>query len=143
MFLTGCNSYQISRDPNSTKLQAVDLSTMSIGDSTIYQKALKTSNSNISSYGIAGRKVVHRNHKQMARIIAEGKGKIFIITCINRAGDPEYLQINQDHTSIQSQKIQSLALEMISEYKFESDSSAADYQCGVVKLFIDSDTNRF
>lgn len=136
--LIGCHSQRISRDSNSPILQSVNFDTMSLGDSLVFNQAMKVSATDRTGNGIMGRKVIYRHHAELARLVEEGSGYIFVITCINRLGDPEYLRIDQENTTSQSQKALGIALEMISQYKFETDSIAPPYQCGILKLFIEN-----
>ena len=129
----------ISRDANSPPLPPVDYNTMSIGDST----KCSVSNFDEMEIGLDGRMVIYRNHDELLKVTSGGNGKIFVITCFNRAGDPEFLKIDQLNTTINSKERQAAALEMVSKYKIEIDTLAPQYQCRIIKLFINTDRRRF
>lgn len=112
---------------------------MSIGDST----KCSVSNFDEMEIGLDGRMVIYRNHDELLKVTSGGNGKIFVITCFNRAGDPEFLKIDQLNTTINSKERQAAALEMVSKYKIEIDTLAPQYQCRIIKLFINTDRRRF
>lgn len=90
-----------------------------------------------SGDGVFGRKVIYRNHAELAQVTASGSGKIYVKVCINRGGLATYTEIDNFNTTITNKNTLRKALKMIKGYKFEPDRSAPKEQCGMIKLFLD------
>ena len=90
-----------------------------------------------SGNGIFGRKIIYRNHAELAAIIASGSGKIYVKVCIDRKGKATYTEIDNSNTTITNKKTLKNALKMIKGYRYEPDSTAPKEQCGLIKLFLD------
>jgi len=136
--LAGCYSQSIARAQESPKLSNIDFATMSIGDVEVYNQGLHAREIDNIGGGIGSRKVIYRNHDELIEVVSSGSGEIHVITCINKFGDSEYVRIIKENTTIKDRKTLSAALKMISKYKFEQDSLAPPYQCGVIKLILDT-----
>ncbi|MDC1508999.1 hypothetical protein N8364_04925 [Saprospiraceae bacterium] len=90
-----------------------------------------------SGDGIFGRKVVYRNHAELAAITASGSGRIYIKVCIDSRGKVTYAEIDNFNTTIKNNNTLRKALKMIESYRFEPDPKAPVEQCGMIKLFLD------
>lgn len=96
-----------------------------------------------SGDGIFGRKVIEKNYGALSKIYVK-TGKIWVKTCVNRAGRVTYVEIDDVNTSIRDGQILRDALAAVQGYKFEEDYTAAKEQCGVLKFIIDlTDINKF
>ncbi len=107
------------------------------GDSGIGDEGAGTGEFDGSGDGVFGRKVIYRNHKQMAEVISSGSGKIYVKVCINRSGKATYTEIDNANTTIKTKATLKKALQMIKGYKFEPDPKAPKEQCGMIKIFLD------
>ena len=81
--------------------------------------------------------MILRDHSFLAKVISSGSGKIYVNTCINQAGESVFVSIDQEKTTIKNKETLGLALNMVARYRFEQDSTAAQYECGMIKLFLD------
>ena len=90
-----------------------------------------------SGDGVFGRKVVYRNHAELAAITASGSGRIYVKVCIDRKGKATYTEIDNSNTTIKNKNTLRKALKMIKSYRFEPDPKAQKEQCGMIKLFLD------
>ena len=135
--LFSCYSSSATRDSSSPSLGKIDYNTLSMGDTTIFYNALQSGSIDLSENGIPNRKVIYRDHTSLNELVANGGGQIFVHTCINRAGDSEFVKIDQENTTIEDRNSLATALKMISNYRFEKDTLAPEYQCGMLKLFLD------
>ena len=90
-----------------------------------------------SGDGVFGRKVVYRNHAELAAVTASGSGRIYVKVCIDRKGKATYTEIDNSNTTIKNKNTLRKALKMIKSYRFEPDPKAQKEQCGMIKLFLD------
>ena len=90
-----------------------------------------------SGDGVFGRKVIYRNHAELAAITASGSGRIDVKVCIDRKGKATYTKIDNSNTTIKNKNTLRKALKMIKSYRFEPDPKAQKEQCGMIKLFLD------
>ncbi len=116
------------------------------GDSGSGDGGIGTGDFDGSGNGIFGRKVVYVNRAQLADVmngvsIGEKK-KIWIKTCVNRAGVVTYVELDELNSNVSNNTILRKALKLVSGYKFEPDLNAPGEQCGMVKINIDK-TNAF
>ena len=107
------------------------------GDSGLGNESAGTGAYDGSGDGVFGRKVVYRNHAELAAVTASGSGKIYVKVCIDRKGKATYTEIDNFNTTIKNKNTLRKALKMIKSYRFEPDSSAPKEQCGMIKLFLD------
>ncbi len=107
------------------------------GDSGLGDEGAGTGEYDGSGDGVFGRKVVYRNHAQLAQVISSGSGKIYVKVCINRIGQATYTEIDNFNTTIKTKATLKKALQMIKGYRFEPDPTAPKEQCGMIKLFLD------
>ena len=107
------------------------------GDSGIGTEGAGNGEYDGSGNGVFGRKVIYRNHAELAAVTASGSGRIYVKVCINRAGKATYTEIDNFNTTITNKATLRKALEMIKGYKFEPDRTAPKEQCGMIKLFLD------
>jgi len=107
------------------------------GDSGIGTEGSGNGEFDGSGNGVFGRKVIYRNHAELAAVTASGSGKIYVKVCINRAGKATYTEIDNFNTTITNKNTLRKALKMIKGYKFEPDPTAQKEQCGMIKLFLD------
>ena len=107
------------------------------GDSGLGDEGAGTGEYDGSGDGVFGRKVVYRNHAQLAQVTASGSGRIYVKVCINRMGKATYTEIDNFNTTIKNKATLKKALQMIKGYKFEPDRNAPKEQCGMIKLFLD------
>jgi len=63
--------------------------------------------------------------------------KIAVNTCVNRAGDVIYVEVNKDLTTLRNNEAIMKALEFVYAYKFEAGEHYEEYQCGTVTYTID------
>ncbi len=110
---------------------------IALGDTSLFKDGYASNDSLILLLDDEGRKVIFRNHKQMMEVISIGSGKIFVKVCMDRKGDAVYTEIDQSNTTITDKRTLSKALNMILGYKFEADHNAPEYQCGMIKLFLE------
>lgn len=117
----------------------INYRTMSIGDSSFLSNDTLWTKHDFTGDGIHGRKVIYRDHSNLTRVTAGGSGKIFVDVCIDREGVPAFVRI-ESNTTIDDKNTLGNALKMISGYRFEADTTAQEYQCGMIKLFLDINT---
>ena len=126
---TMANSQYIKEEPQWID---VDYNSMSIGDTSIFSPSFIASHSDLSR-----RKIILRDHSFLTKIITSENGKIYVNTCINQAGESVFVSIDKKNTTIENEKSLASALNMIARYRFEKDTNAPQYECGVIKLFLD------
>lgn len=118
---------------------------MAIGD-TLVHKNLPDSINSASMQAVLdpelGRKVIYRNHAELAELTRNGSGKIFIKLGIDRKGNVVYTEIDQINTTFTDKEILSKALNMLMGYEFESDPMAPEFQYGTIKLYLNLDNFR-
>lgn len=102
----------------------------------------ETGNFDGSGDGVFGRKVIYRNHAELAAVTASGSGKIYVKVCISNDGKVTYCEIDNSNTTIKTKAILKKALKLIKSYRFEPDITAPKEQCGMIKLFLDINTFR-
>lgn len=107
------------------------------GDSGLGNEGAGTGEYDGSGDGVFGRKVIYRNHAELAAVTASGSGKIYVKVCIDRAGKATYTEIDNFNTTITNKNTLRKALKMIKGYKFEPDRTAPKEQCGLIKIFLD------
>lgn len=110
---------------------------LSIGDTLIFTPEYIASNSFLLEDGSNGRKVTKRDHSRLASIVKQGSGKVYVNVCINTAGEPVFVSIDHEKTTIEKRRTLENALMMIGDYGFEPNHDAPQYQCGIIKLFLD------
>ena len=115
----------------------VNYTNMSIGDTLIFSPEYIANNNDLSADGINGRRVIFRDHELLARVTEGGSGRIYVNTCINQAGESVFVSIDQKNTTIKDKGTLSNALKMVAGYRFEKDTTANQYECGMIKLFLD------
>jgi len=90
--------------------------------------------------GIFGRKVIFVDRVKLVGLmnsIESGETrKIWVKTCINRAGKVTYVELDENNTNVVDPDALKVALSLVSKYLFEPDSYAPSEQCGLVKLNI-------
>jgi len=107
------------------------------GDSGFGDEGAGTGAYDGSGDGVFGRKVIYRNHAELAAVTASGSGRIYVKVCIDRKGKATYTEIDNSNTTIKNKNTLRKALKMIKSYRFEPDPKAQKEQCGVIKLFLD------
>ncbi len=116
------------------------------GDSGIGDGGIGTGEFDGSGNGIFGRKVVFVNRSKLGGVmngVEQGqKKKIWVKTCVNRAGKVTYVELDEINTDVYDNNTLKKALSLVSQYLFEPDINAPGEQCGVVKINIDK-TNAF
>lgn len=90
-----------------------------------------------SGNGVFGRKVIYRNHAELASVTASGSGRIYVKVCIDNNGKVTYCEIDKFNTTITNKATLRKALKMIKGYKYEKDKNAPQEECGMIKLFLD------
>ncbi len=110
--------------------------TMSIGDSSFLKNETIWINRDLTGNGIHTRKVIYRDHNLLLNVIRSGSGKIYTNVCIDRKGIPVFVRIDY-RTTIENKRTQEQALKMFAGYRFESNDLAQEFECGMLKLFLD------
>ena len=115
------------------------------GDSGIGDGGIGTGEYDGSGNGIFGRKVTYVNRAKLAGVmsgVAVGENKkIWIKTCVNKAGKVTYVELDEINTDVYDNSVLKKALALVSGYEFEQDVNAPNEQCGVVKIRIDRTNN--
>ena len=122
------------REPKFTN---VNYNHMSIGDTLIFNPHIIATYRFSSNEGVNDRNIIYRDHSLLAQVTASGSGKIYINVCINQAGEPVFVSIDIEQTTIKDKKTLASALNMVAGYRFEKDEKADQYQCGMIKLLLD------
>lgn len=107
---------------------------LSIGDTSVFNTLIKSINN--SEIGINGSMVITRNHDYIEDLAKSRSGKIYINVCINREGHPVFVNVQPNTTTIKDRKTLESALLMAMNYKYEPDTTAALYECGNLKYFL-------
>jgi len=88
--------------------------------------------------GVITRRVIHR--EDITRV-ARYSGVIAVNLCIDRRGYVVAIAKNAERTTITDVDLVKKALEIATEYRFETDYSAAKRECGVLTFVFDIDSD--
>ncbi len=113
------------------------------GDEGMGDEGAGTGEYDGSGNGVFGRRVIYRNLKGIYSLGDElQSGKVVIYICINPMGIPTYVEINEDETTVSSNRVLKKYAEAAKGYKYEKDPSAPDEQCGRLVFNIDRDEDK-
>lgn len=132
-----CYTSSTVKHPSIDSQYDIDFNTMSIGDSSFIVNQILSKSNLSNNKGINGRNVTYRDHSLLSELVSSGSGKIYVQTCIDIQGVPAFVQIDKDQTTITDKINLGNALRMVSGYRFDADSTAQEYECGMIKLFLD------
>lgn len=111
------------------------------GDSGVGTGGIGTGEFDGTGNGIFGRKVVFVNRAKLGGVmngVEQGqKKRIWIKTCVNRAGKVTYVELDEINTDVYDNTVLKKALSLVTGYLFETDINAPKEQCGIVKINID------
>ncbi len=110
------------------------------GDSGVGTGGIDKGKYDGSGNGVFGRRVIHRNIKELLKVNFAGqKGKRIVVDfCVNNAGSVTYAEMNFDETTARLSKDQMRQiLKAFYGYKVEADYSAPSEQCGKLSVNLD------
>ena len=94
----------------------------------------QTSIDQLPNIGAISRKIIYRNVVCIYSQAKNKNGTISLNVCINREGKVKYASIVNEKTTLKNKRFLQKALNCIYEYQYEPDPSAAEEECGTIRM---------
>lgn len=132
---SGCYTTSIAKN----NLGAINYTNLTLGDTSVLLQYKGEIGEDTRIFKQIPRKLIQRNVNLLPRTMSRNKenGVISATTCINRLGLCEYVEIDQQNTTITDKRRLAKTLEYLASYEFEPNPKAPEYQCGNLKLVFD------
>ncbi len=111
------------------------------GDEGMGDEGAGTGEYDGSGNGVFGRKVIYRNIDEAMKSAVES-GKVEAKICIDRAGKPTYVEIDEYKSTITDSKTLKGFLKALYGYRYQKDMSAPEEQCGRFAFNLKVDLNK-